>query len=159
MQALENWEYSNKRCQTWKYTASCCPRPFAAGVFGLNLAKDEFGIQCFVDIDFVKYQFERMFPDRITDDLSTIDYGDDEWIIYLLIMFYFKDSKGRVDISRVYLLSRVEHCYFTIFKRYNAIGPEQWQHRYMKVVNFIESTNVPHFTLKNSPNLLNELYK
>lgn len=157
VKAIANWEASNKRCQVWKYRTSNCPRPFAAGVFGLNLAKDESGNELLVSIDFLLFQFRQMFRTRVTDDLSTITYGDDEWIVYLLIMFYFRDTYGGVDVSQVYLLSEAEHTYFTIFKRYQSIQPEKWQIRYINVVNFIGSNNFPHL-LKNS-DMLYQLYK
>ena len=142
--AIVSWEASGKRCQIWKFRSPNCMRPFAGGSFGLNLALDSVGVKICYDIDFLQDQLILMFFPRIDIDLSTIAYGDDEWMIYLLIMFYFRDSKGGVDESKVYYLSEHEHSYYATYKRYHVSAPEKWAKRYAKVTNFIDCHDYPH---------------
>lgn len=154
---IVSWETSNKRCQLWKYHCPNNSRPYCAAVFGLNLTKDSCGHQIFFDMGFLEFQLQQMFRSRITTDLSTIAYGDDEWMIYLLLMFYFKDSYGNLDISKVYLVRPLEHNYICTFKRYQSIAPEKWLRRYMQVTQYIQSTATPH--LIQDSGLLDVLYK
>lgn len=144
VEVLANWEASNKRCCAWKYQCPLNARPYCAALFGLNLSKDSLGVELSIDMDFLISQLQLMFSARITDDLSTIIYGDDEWLLYLLLMFYFRNSYGGIDGSKVYHLSEREHAYITLYKRYHSIQPEKWYHRYTKVMKYIESSVDPH---------------
>jgi hypothetical protein len=144
VEVLANWEASNKRCCAWKYHCPNNTRPYCAALFGLNLSKDSLGVDLSIDMDFLISQLRLMFSTRITDDLSTIIYGDDEWLLYLLLMFYFRNSYGGIDGSKVYHLSEREHEYIILYKRYHSIQPEKWYHRYTKVIKYIESREDPH---------------
>ena len=144
VEVLANWEASNKRCCAWKYHSPSNSRPYCAALFGLNLSKNSLGVELSIDMDFLISQLRLMFSSRITDDLSTIIYGDDEWLLYLLLMFYFRDSYGGIDGSKVYHLCEREHEYIIVYKRYHAIQPEKWHQRYTKVIKHIESSEGPH---------------
>lgn len=157
VKALVNWESSNKRCQIWMFRTPNCMRPFAGGSFGLNLQKDALGVKVWYDLEFLEEQLLQMLHPRVDSDLSNIAYGDDEWMIYLLMMFYFRNTEGGgVDLSKVYLLCGVENGYYSIAKRYTA-HTERWSSRYIKIATFINCHNKPH--LLNDTDLLDQLYK
>lgn len=156
VKAIVNWERSDKRCQIWKYRSPNCSRPFAGGSLGLNLQKDSLGANVFYDMEFLLTQLLQMCHPRIDIELSTFAYGDDEWMIYLLIMFYFKHSDGGVDVSKVYFLNEIERSCYDSYKRYQSIQPEKWARRYIKIATFIDRHDSPY--LIRDVELLDKLY-
>lgn len=144
---LINWEKSGKRCCAWKYTYPAYRRPYCAAVFGLNTSICESKTNLAVDFDFLIYQLRKVFMPRILPDLSTVKYGDDEWLLYMLLFYCFRDTINvgrRVDDDQLYLVSSRERSYISLVKRYTAIQPEIWYAKYLIAEGFITSFDMPH---------------
>jgi hypothetical protein len=140
---IQNWEESNKRCCLWKYSQANQLRPYCLAIFGLNLSKDSADSKLRIDYDFLLTMLKSYFP-RIKHDLSGIQYGDDEWLLYLLVYSYFYDKSRMVDTNRVYLVKGNEKQYICIRKRYSVSDPQKAATRLLKVTKFIESNQSPH---------------
>lgn len=139
--ALQSWERSNKRCCIWKYPNRYSARPYAAGLFGMNISQSSSGEDVSIRFDFLVYMLRRLHP-RIDSHLSSFRYGDDEYLLELLMHNYFVDSDGNLKESLVYYLPSCEWNYISVSKRAESVNIEVWLSRYRKVINFILSNGV-----------------
>lgn len=138
--ALQSWEKSNKRCSVWKYPNRFSARPYAAGLFGMNISESSSGENVSISFDFLMYLLRRLHP-RIDANLSNFRYGDDEYLLELLMRNYFVDCEGNLNESLVYFLPSKERDYIDVSKRAETVGLELWLKRYRKVSEVILSND------------------
>lgn len=139
--ALRNWELSDKRCCVWRYPNLYSSRPYAAGLFGMNISESSSGENVSFSFDFLLHLLRRDYP-RIDSNLHNFQYGDDELLLKFLLHQYFVDNDGNLKESEVYFLKTCEWNYINFSKRAEIVGVELWLAKYRKVTNFILSANV-----------------
>ena len=79
--AVQNWEASDKRCCVWKYINNAtAPRPYCAATFSMNISTNSRGEKINIDYDDLIRQLQKEFP-RIKSDFANVKYSDDEWLM------------------------------------------------------------------------------
>lgn len=146
--ALVTWESSNKRCCVWEYISANVSRKYCAAAFGLNLSADSNGKKPYIDFGFLTFQLQQLMKPRLHDTkLINIKYGDDEWLLYLLLTHYFYDVRygvmGIIDPSQVYHTTAKDVSGMSLTKRCES-NCEATQARFERVSTFIQSIREPH---------------
>lgn len=141
--SLQNWERSDKRCCLWKYPSCSTKKPYAAGLFGMNISESSKGEKLEISFDFLIYLLRCEHP-RIDYDLSNFSYGDDEFLLQILLQNYFVDCDGKLNESEVYYLTAREWGCIGISKRAESASLDTWLTRYRRIADFILSNNMPH---------------
>ena len=142
---LKKWEQSDKRCCLWVYTNSTISsRPYCAAAFGLNIAADKYCESLTINFDFLTHQLIHLSQPRIINDkLWGIKYGDDEWLLFLLVDHYFTDpNTNTIDDSAVHYINASDRS--GMFMGKTAINQASTTYRYNKVRTLVDSNMFPY---------------